>query len=205
MATPADAREQVLAARAELGDQLQVLEASARAAADIPAKIKRSPAKAAAVVGGLGFLALKGPQRVFRLGRRAVRGKERELPASMLPSEIEKTLRKMGSDGDKVRGTLERDFAAYARQAQKSRNDRRNLILLSLFQPLVARGAKTAADFLFAPDPRSFQERLEAIRHGLERGRPGIVGAPETAPAADLPPTAAGTIADPAKPVEPAR
>jgi hypothetical protein len=179
VATPADARERVLAARAELGDQLQVLDASARAAADIPAKIKRSPAKAAAVVGGVGFLALKGPQRVFRAGRRLVRGKDASLPDSMLPPEIEKSLRKLGSDGTKVRGTLERDFAAYAQQAQKSRNDRRNLILLSLFQPLVARGAKATADFLFAPDPRSFQERLEEMRSRLDRGRAGILGAPE--------------------------
>ena len=192
MATPADARERVLAARAELGDQLQVLDASARSAADIPAKIKRSPVKVAAAVGGVGFLVLKGPQRLFGLGRRLVRGKDAEMPKSMLPDEIEKTLRKMGSDGAKVRGTLERDFAAYAQQAQKSRNDRRNLILLSLFQPLVQRGARTAADFLFAPDPRSFQERLEAIRHGLDRGRAGIVGAPE--PTTDDPETA---LADP--------
>ena len=104
MATPTDARERVLAARAELGDQLQVLDASGRAAVDIPAKIKRSPAKAAAVAGGLGFLALKGPQRVFGLGRRAVRGKDAALPKSMLPDEIEKTLRKMGSDGDQGPG-----------------------------------------------------------------------------------------------------
>ena len=35
----------------------------------------------------------------------------------MLPEEIEKTLKKMGDDGDKVRGTLERDFAEYVRKA----------------------------------------------------------------------------------------
>ena len=195
------AREEVLAARATMASELQVLDASARAAADIPAKIKRSPAKAAAVVGGLGFLALKGPQRVFGLGRRLVRGKDTKLPESMLPPEIEKTLRKMGSDGNKVRGTLERDFAAYAQQAQKSRNDRRNLIILSLVQPLVARGARTLADFLLAPDPRTFQERLEAMRHGLERGRPGIVGAPEPAPETaveDAEPEAADPL-DPAR------
>ena len=204
MASPADARERVLAARAELEDQLQVLDASARSAADIPAKIKRSPAKAAAVVGGVGFLALKGPQRVFRLGKRAIRGKDAALPESMLPAEIEKTLRKMGRDGDKVRGTLERDFADYAQKAQKERHQRRNLLLFAVVQPLAIRGAKAAADFLFAPDPRSFQERLDAMRHQIDRGRAGVLGAPEVeSPRSDdLPPTAAGTIADP---VDPAR
>jgi hypothetical protein len=198
VATPADARERVLAARAELGDQLQVLDASARSAADIPAKIKRSPAKAAAVVGGVGFLALKGPQRLFGLGKRAIRGKDAALPDSMLPDEIEKTLRKMGKDGDKVRGTLERDVADYAQKAQKERHNRRNLLLFAVVQPLAIRGAKAAADFLFAPDPRSFQERLDAMRGQLDRGRAGVLGAPETdAPPDDLPPTAAGTIADP--------
>lgn len=196
MATPADARERVLAARAELGDQLQVLDASARAAADIPAKIKRSPAKAAAVVGGVGFLALKGPQRLFGLGKRAIRGKDAALPDSMLPAEIEKTLRKMGRDGDKVRGTLERDFADYAQQAQKQRNQRRNLLLLAVAQPIATRAAKAFGDFLFAPDARSFEQRLADLRERVERHVPvADPAAPE-----DLPPTAAGTIADPGDP-----
>ena len=53
------------------------------------------------------------------LGRRVVRGKSSPLPRSMLPDEIEKTLRSLGSDGDKVRGALERDFAAYAKQSSR--------------------------------------------------------------------------------------
>ena len=197
MATPADARERVLAARAELGDQLQVLDASARAAVDIPAKIKRSPAKAAAVVGGLGFLALKGPQRLFGLGKRAIRGPDADLPDSMLPAEIEKSLRKLGKDGDKVRGTLERDFAEYAQQAQKQRHQRRNLILLAVAQPLATRAAKAFGDFLVAPDARSFEQRLNDLRSRVEARVPDgdDAGSPN-----DLPPTAEGTIADPGDP-----
>jgi hypothetical protein len=158
------ARERVLAARAELEDQLHVLEASGRAAVDIPAKIKRSPAKAAAVAGGLGFLALKGPQRVFSLGRRAVRGKGAPLPKAMLPKEIEKTLRRMGSDGDQVRGTLERDFADYAMQAQKNRSGQRRLLLLAVLQPLLARAARSGADWLFSPEQGGFERRLAELR-----------------------------------------
>jgi hypothetical protein len=166
------ARERVLAARAELEDQLHVLEASGRAAADIPAKIKRSPAKAAAVVGGLGFLALKGPQRVFGLGRRAIRGKAAPMPKAMLPDEVEKTLRRMGSDGDKVRGTLERDFAAYATKAQKDRASQRRLILLAVVQPLLARGIRAGADWLFSPEQGGFERRLADLRARIDPDAP---------------------------------
>ena len=56
MATSTDAaRLRVLAARGELQEQLHLLEASGRAAVDIPARIKRSPAKAAAIAGGAGL------------------------------------------------------------------------------------------------------------------------------------------------------
>ena len=81
MATEQDAaRDRVLAARSELAEEVQVLEASGRAAIDIPARVKRSPAKAAALAGGLGFLLLKGPQRLFRGARRVVRGKPNQTP-----------------------------------------------------------------------------------------------------------------------------
>ena len=100
----AAARERVLAARAALSEELTVLEASGRAAIDIPARIRRSPAKAAAIAGGVGFLALKGPQRIIGAARRAVTGRPAPLPKSLLPDEVEKTLRKLGTDGDKVRG-----------------------------------------------------------------------------------------------------
>ena len=70
MATETDAaRDRVLAARASLGEELEVLEASARAAVDVPAKIRRSPAKAAAIAGGTAFVVLGGPRRVLRRGQ----------------------------------------------------------------------------------------------------------------------------------------
>ena len=118
MATETDAaRDRVLAARAEFAGELDALEASVRAAIDVPAKIRRSPAKAAAAAGSAGFLVLGGPKRIFRAANRAVRGPTAALPKRMLPDEIEKTLRGLGDDGDKVRGALERDFADYVRQA----------------------------------------------------------------------------------------
>ena len=165
MATETDAaRERVLAARADLAEELQVLEASAKAAVDIPAKIRRSPAKAAAVAGGVGFLAVGGPRRVFRAAKRAVRGPETPLPKSMLPDEIERSLRAMGTDGDRVRGSLERDFAAYAAKAQRERNQFRTLLVVSVLRPFLLRGTKAAMEALFSADPAGFQKRLDEIR-----------------------------------------
>jgi hypothetical protein len=163
------ARDRVIAARADLAEELQVMEASARAAVDIPARIKRSPAKAAAIAGGAGFMVLKGPQRLFGAVRRAVRGPAAEMPKSMLPDALEKTLRKMGTDGDAVRGALERDFADYAKQSAKERAGVRRSLIMSVAGPLLARGAKTAAERLLTPDPDGFGARLAEVRERVER------------------------------------
>ena len=191
MATETDAaRDRVIAARADFGAELENLEASARAAVDIPAKIKRSPAKAAAVVGGAGFLALKGPQRVFGGVKRAVRGPSKPLPKSMLPDEIEKSLRALGSDGDRVRGALERDFATYAKQAAHERGRTRNVLLLVVARPLLARGGKMATDWLLGVDERGLVDRLQQVRDRTERQLDRRD--PKTAPGAaeaDEPPT----------------
>ena len=170
MATTTDAaRVRVLAARADLEEQLQLLEASGRAAVDIPARIKRSPAKAAAIVGGAGFLVLKGPQRLFGRARRAVRGERSDLPRRMLPDEIEKTLRKLGDDGDKVRGALERDFAGYVKRAEKDRKGFASIVLLAAAKPLLARGARAASELLLSPDAENFGTRLAQVRERAEQ------------------------------------
>jgi hypothetical protein len=158
------ARDRVLAARAALGQELEVLEASARAAVDVPAKIRRNPVQTAALVGGTGFLVLGGPRRLFRAARRAVKGEPDPLPKSMLPEEVEKSLRKLGDDGAKVRGVLERDFAAYAAQAQKERARLRTLLLLTVARPFLAGATKQAVGWLFRTDDEGFQARLAQIR-----------------------------------------
>lgn len=107
------ARAEVLTARQALSSDLDGLEASAREAIDIPAHIRRAPARAAGLAGGAAFLALGGPRRVFRRARRAVFGPEAALPSSMLPDEIETVLRTLGTDGAAVRARLEREFAGY--------------------------------------------------------------------------------------------
>jgi hypothetical protein len=170
VATETDAaRDRVLAARAALGEELENFEASVRTAVDVPAKIRRSPAKAAAIAGGAAFLVLGGPRRVFRAGKRAITGAPADFPESMLPKEIDKTLRKLGDDGDKVRGALERDFAAYAKKASQDRRQLRTLLLLTVGRPLLSAAAKSAASRLFGADERGFAARLEQIRERTQR------------------------------------
>jgi hypothetical protein len=165
VATETDAaRDRVLAARAALGDELDALEASARAAVDIPAKVRRSPAKAAAVAGSVGFLVLGGPKRLFRRARRTVFGPTADLPGSMLPKEIEKTLRQLGDDGDKVRGALERDFADYAKQAAKENPPVSAMLSSSLAKPLIRRGIKAAGEWFLRTDDEGFAARLGEVR-----------------------------------------
>jgi hypothetical protein len=170
VATETDAaRDRVLAARAELGDQLDNLEASVRAAVDVPAKIRRSPAKAAAVAGSAGFLVLGGPKRLFGAARRAVRGPRAELPKRMLPDEIEKTLRALGDDGDKVRGALERDFAGYAKQASKERPAATAVLATVVARPLLSRAVRAAGEWFFRTDDEGFAARLAEVRERAAR------------------------------------
>jgi hypothetical protein len=165
VATETDAaRDRVLAARAALGDEFDALEASARAAIDIPAKIRRSPAKAAAVAGSAGFLVLGGPRRIWRAANRAVRGPTAQLPRRMLPDEIEKTLRDLGEDGDKVRGTLERDFAEYTKQAAKENPPLGAMLASNIARPLIRRGVKAAGEWFLRTDDEGFAARLAEVR-----------------------------------------
>jgi hypothetical protein len=165
VATEQDAaRDRVLAARAALDVELQALEASGRAAIDIPARIRQSPAKAAAIAAGTGFLVLKGPSRLYRAARKAITGTPAPMPKRMLPKEIEKTLRSMGDDGDKVRGAIERDFADYAKKAEKDRKGIISVLALALARPLVARAARAAGEYLTTPTPTGYASRLDQVR-----------------------------------------
>ena len=167
------ARQRVLAARADLATELDRLEASARAAVDIPARVRRNPAKAAAIVGGAGFVALGGPKRLFKRAKAAIVGPEPELPERLLPEEIEKALRKLGSDGERVRGTIERDFADYVEAARKKRGPALQSVLTgALARPLLTRGAKAAAEWFTRADETGFQAQLERIRARSTTGEP---------------------------------
>lgn len=175
------ARAEVLAARDGLVDEVVRLEAAARAAVDIPARVRREPVKVGGAAAGAAFLLLGGPRRVLRRARRAIFGPEADLPKSMLPDEVEKTLRKMGSDGDRVRGTLEREFAKYLDATAPERRDSDLVgvatgLLSNLLKPASVRAGRAFAERLFDPDGPSFAE-------GLRRARARMDGATATADA----------------------
>jgi hypothetical protein len=125
----------------------------------------------------------------------------------MLPQEIEKTLRSLGSDGDKVRGTIERDFAAYTKQAQKDRTRLRTLLFVAVLRPLVLRASRAAADAVFRTDEEGFQARLAQVQSRIARREDGHTSRttePVTAPPSTTPPTSAtSTSATQPAPVPP--
>ena len=163
------ARAGVLAARATLAEELEQLEASTRAAVDIPAKVKRNPVKSVGIAAGAGFLLVGGPRRLFRGARRVAFGPPETLPKSMLPKEIDKTLKGLGSDGEKVRGTIEREFAAYLEQTAPVRNKRdlnavTAIILSALARPIIERFGKQLIEQVFSTDADAFQAQLDKVR-----------------------------------------
>lgn len=170
MGTRTDAAvARVVAARAELAGEVDRLEGAGRAAVDIPARVRKSPAKAAGVAAGAAFLVAGGPKRLFRRARRAVTGKEEELPSELLPKEVDKALRKLGTDGRKVRGTIERDFAKYLDERAKERK-KEGIIAAGLalgtaaLRPAAIRAGKTLIERMTNPDAASFEEQMEKLR-----------------------------------------
>jgi hypothetical protein len=171
---PTDAaRAEVLAAREGLLEEVARLEASTRAAVDIPARIRRQPAKVGGAAAGAAFLLLGGPKRILHGLRKAVFGPDAGLPKSMLPDEVEKTLRMMGSDGDRVRGTLEREFTRYLAKTAPDRKDRDLVgmasgLVANLLKPASVRAGKAFAERLFDPDGPSFAAGLRKARARTE-------------------------------------
>jgi hypothetical protein len=82
----------------------------------------------------------------------------------MLPDEIEKTLQQLGDDGDKVRGALERDFAAYAKQANKKGLGLRALFTAAVAQALMSRAVKAAGVWFSRTDTKSIEGRVAEVR-----------------------------------------
>ncbi len=184
------ARAEVLAARAGLDQELLRLEASGRAAVDIPARLRREPAKVLGTAGGAAFLLLGGPGRVVRGVRRAFFGPDADLPKSMLPKEVEKTLKKLGPEGEKIRGTLEREFAEYLEEKAPQRRERdlggaAVAIAAGLLKPVAQRVGKQLAERALDPDGFSFAEgmrRARERRNDATNGATPPPGGPDNAP-----------------------
>jgi uncharacterized membrane protein YgcG len=179
------ARAEVLAAREGLGEELVRLEAAGRAAVDIPARLRREPAKVLGAAGGAAFLLLGGPKRAFEGVRRAIFGPGADLPKSMLPPEVEKTLKKLGPDGEKVRGTLEREFADYLEEKAPQRKQRDLAavaagLLGGALRPVTERAGRRLIQRLLEPDGAIFGDALRRARDrqsgGAQTGRDGSGG-----------------------------
>jgi hypothetical protein len=163
------ARAQVLAQRSALLTEVERLEAAGRAAVDIPAKIRRAPARTAGLAAGAAFVVAGGPRRILRGVQRAVRGPAADLPKSMLPAQVDKALRKMGADGDRVRGTLEREFARYLDKNAERRKERdvaatASVVLGNVLKPVSKRMGQQLAEQLFSPDAPGFEAALRKVR-----------------------------------------
>ncbi len=163
------ARAEVVARRQLLLDEVVRLEASGRSAIDIPAKIRRAPGKTAALAAGTAFMVLGGPKKAYRALRRAVLGARADLPKSMLPGQIDKALRSLGDDGDRVRGLLEREFVDYLEKnkpAREARDLRGTISELggNILRPVTAQAGKRLGKELFSPEGRSFSEAMNRIQ-----------------------------------------
>ena len=170
MGTRTDAAlAQVVAARADLDAELDRLESAGRAAVDIPAKVKREPVKAAGVAAGAAFLALGGPKRLFRRVKTAIRGEEDPLPSELLPDEVNKVLKKLGSDGKKVQVTLDKEFAKYLDDRAKERKKEGVLAAVvalgtTALRPVAMRTGRRLVERMLNPDGPSFEEQMRRLR-----------------------------------------
>ena len=170
MGAPTDAaRAEVVARRQLLLVEVDRLEAAGRSAIDIPAKIRRAPGKTVALAAGTAFLVLGGPKRSFRAARRAIFGPKADLPKSMLPEQIDKALRSLGDDGDRVRGVLEREFVNYLDKTKPTREARDLRGTISelggnVLRPATAEAGKRLAKELFKPEGGRFHEVIDRIQ-----------------------------------------
>jgi hypothetical protein len=158
---------EVAAARAALEGELSALVASARAAVDIKAKVRRHPGRSAAIAGGAAFLALGGPRRLLGSLKRRLVGPPEPLPSSLLPDEIERAVQALGEDGAKVRRALERSFAGFLKATSKDRKadaQRRSLVRLAtaIGRPVATRAAREAAMRLVRDAGRAAKARPDA-------------------------------------------
>jgi hypothetical protein len=170
------ARAEVVAQRQVLLDEVVRLEAAGRSAIDIPAKIRRAPGKTAALAAGTAFIVLGGPKRTYHAVRRAILGQRADLPKSMLPEQIDKALRSLGDDGDRVRGLLEREFVDYLeknRPVREARDLRGTISELggNILRPVTAQAGKRLAKELFSPEGGGFSEAMSRIRERRDARR----------------------------------
>jgi hypothetical protein len=167
------ALDAVVAARSALGDEVVRLEATARAAVDVKAKVRRNPGKTAAAIGGTAFVVLGGPRKVFRSARRRIVGSPDPLPPSLLPEQVDKAIRALGDDGGKVRGSLEREFAAFVDTNRKGESKFVRRVLLTAGVPLASELSRALIKRFFEGSAEDVAIREEKIRARTGGSGPG--------------------------------
>ena len=173
MGTRTDAaRAEVLAARQGLAEEVDRLEAAGRAAVDIPARIRREPAKLAGAAAGAAFLLAGGPGRLLRRMRGG--GKDKA-GASILPDEVLRSLRKRGSDGERTKKELEKDFARSLERKDPKGQDiaigaTAATLISNILKPVTQRAGKRLAEELFDADRETASESLRKVRRDRGSG-----------------------------------
>ena len=176
MGTRTDAaRAEVLAARQGLAEEVDRLEAAGRAAVDIPARIRREPAKLAGAAAGAAFLLAGGPGRLLR----RLRGERKDKAGtSILPDEVLRSLRKRGSDGERTKKELEKDFARYLERKDPKGQDiaigaTAAALISNILKPVTQRAGKRLAEELFDADRETASESLRKLREDRASGAKG--------------------------------
>ncbi len=170
-ATTKQAHQEVVAARRQLGHELDELRVATRSAVDIPAKIKRNPVQTVGLIGGAGFLAVGGPKRVLQAVGRRVRPTKKDRFKGILPKDVEKLVDRTASNAEEVRQRLEQDFYDWMskkRPQQAPANARQSFWKTydSFLGPLGALGTKALAERLFAADAKRTTASGEQERPG---------------------------------------
>ena len=160
-----EARQDIAAARTRLATEVDELEAAVRSAVDIPAKIRRNPARVAVLGGGAVFLAAGGPKRLASRIVRLARPPKKPEVASLLPEDVGRIVEDVGAQGGDVRAALERSFAEWLEtgrdpKARKRKKDDRRTpgetfwhLFDTVSAPIAGRAAKQFAARLFAAEP----------------------------------------------------
>jgi hypothetical protein len=169
------ARAEVLAAREGLGEEIDRLEAAGRAAVDIPARLRREPAKVVGAAAGAAFLLAGGPGRLLR--RLTGRGGDKDA-ASILPEQIVKSLRKRGSDGERTKKELEKDFTRYLEKKDPKAKDvavgaTAAALISNILRPVTQRAGKRLAEELFDADRETASDSLRRVRESRTTGETG--------------------------------
>ena len=99
----------------------------------------------------------------------AIRGEEDPLPSELLPDEVNKVLKKLGSDGKKVQVTLDKEFAKYLDDRAKERKKEGILAAVvalgtTALRPVAMRTGRQLVERMLNPDGPSFEEQMRRIR-----------------------------------------